>query len=109
MREIKFRGWDGERVYEPEDLTTAPASRVWLGREDMTLMQFTGLRDKNGVEIYEGDILEDDMEWWQVQYTDRAMYEAIAIPRGVDFALEEIVGSATVQGNIFENPELLNV
>ena len=66
MREIKFRAWDGEqkRMYSWEELLgrtkTVPeahplASLYSHGDGSWEIMQFTGLTDKNGKEIYEGD------------------------------------------------------
>lgn len=55
MREIKFRAWDGHKMYEP---------CIWMGKEyipirdtfvEVEAMQYTGLKDKNGKEIYDGD------------------------------------------------------
>lgn len=61
QRPLKFRCWNGEQMVSPD----------WIGRDGYghwtensiptssnKLMQFTGLRDKNGKEIYEGDILK---------------------------------------------------
>lgn len=139
MREFKFRAWvreEDERyshmVDSPRSIITILEHILMVGRpmgfsdcdsrpypERYVLMQYTGLKDKNGKEIYEGDILKDTnnaiyyvdfirgcfylktnyksfphlgwTEWLPMCEIDR-----LAIP--VEF---EIIG------NIYENPELL--
>jgi uncharacterized phage protein (TIGR01671 family) len=64
-REIKFRSWDGKRMITDPIISDGSdggeTSRVKLneaiGCYDYELMQYTGLKDKNGKEIYEGDIV----------------------------------------------------
>ena len=71
MREIKFRAWDNDGYMFHQEETEGgmyfvmnkdpefsyPLHHIMCDRE-WTLMQYTGLKDKNGVEIYEGDILK---------------------------------------------------
>jgi uncharacterized phage protein (TIGR01671 family) len=104
-REIKFRGYDveNETMYYSNnafhfnsplrecDIKNAPF-------EINDLMQFTGLKDKNGVEIWEGDILEFV---GKVYYTDACFFTDNAIP----LALSE--KHRVVIGNIYETPQLL--
>ncbi len=77
MREIKFRAWDEnlKRMFQVHTLGTKFSDtdnlRFGTSTRDFNLMQYTGLKDKNGKEIYEGDILKHDiitftpfvMEW----------------------------------------------
>jgi len=82
--------------------------------DDMPLMQYTGLKDKNGVEIYEGDvvnIIDPHVETWgEVVYWE---HDASFGVMGSG-TFRELLSSAhrserelEVIGNIYENPELL--
>lgn len=118
-REIKFRAWNTYSLRDgiekrllrmidfklgdtDEDLIISSMSYI----DDETIIRrYIGLNDKNGVEIFEGDIVSDDY-WrsvvkWQHGEDDeaRAYFSGFWIPREPD-ELEVI-------GNIYENPELL--
>ena len=73
---------------------------------DAEIMQYTGLEDRNGKEIYEGDIVEfyslseDGITLGVVSY-DEGMYII------GDYILRKHIRSCAVKGNIYENPELL--
>lgn len=62
MREIKFRAWDknGKKMIGPYEITNDCICDVLIhyGSSDLIWMQFTGLHDKNFMEIWEGDIIQ---------------------------------------------------
>ena len=117
MREIKFRVWDWvEKQMCPVIVADFqnPQARVFCrlpksgtqGIFSADLMQYTGVKDKNGVEIYEGDILLDDFaeEYYIVKFFDGAF---IAECDGVIYDLADVALITAVVGNIYENPELV--
>lgn len=144
MREIKFRAWehtlkemievDDIQFYRGDDINidgielkplprneqpiminTRSAWRI-ANDEDVTLMQYTGLHNKNGKEIYEGDVVDIEHPCW----TQRCITEF----RNGSFIFRQLFGEGKetivpgfsfmrekwevkVIGNIYENPELL--
>lgn len=76
MREIKFRAWDGKQMYyhnwRDRDSQVHDLWQFVVNVPDGELMQYTGLKDKNGKEIYEGDRLK--IKWvqqnWQTHTGD---------------------------------------
>lgn len=129
MREIKFRSWERQKMdYDPTFLGEytyygdgdsngdSMSLNLLLKEEWGILMQYTGLKDKNGREIYEGDIVERDgnvgvvqVEDWLEVYVEQVKEnpEAIVWDDMVRdlYRIEEM----EVIGNIYENPELANV
>ena len=127
MKEYKFRYWDTFDKKEPKmvyfNFNKLLAGTVYPGKE--TVMQYTGLTDKNGKDIYEGDIVSylDGNEWstesgYECEEflnrgvinfdTEYARYD-VTNKEGVDYEdVFEGGGDFEVLGNIYENPELLN-
>ncbi|EPD02459.1 hypothetical protein Lpp125_00832 [Lacticaseibacillus paracasei subsp. paracasei Lpp125] len=140
-REIKFRAWDKKRksMFVPDsfvfDANTVEIVSVWRKTTDgetiegldprkgrLVLMQYAGLHDKNGREIYESDILkvtgEDGesyaatVKWFGDE--DYPAFDLEGIPEtwfyganALATIFQEGVETCEVIGNIFENPELL--
>ncbi len=110
MREIKFRVWDkiGKRMYYNGGLEIK--GNTILSTMNFP-MQYTGLKDKNGKEIYEGDILQakdDDDSTALVEYISTGFEIKRVHPdydNYEDFAEYLKWSNAEVVGNKFENPE----
>lgn len=124
MRDIKFRVWNGKSMITENvaylgdgDFAIERDSIIWdfdfanHGEPDFIGMQYTGLKDKNGVEIYDGDTLratpirKGDFEEWvgEVLFNeDRISYYCGTEPLGAYESCE-----LEVIGNIHQNPELL--
>jgi hypothetical protein len=112
MREIKFRAWDkacGGMVVAPWKLYLNGGVSIdgtWA-TADVVLMQYTGLTDRNGKEIYEGDIVKNEsgLPISEVRYSvDLARFMLF---RGFNGWSLSGVESVQVIGNIYENPDLL--
>jgi len=111
MRETKFRAWNGERMKEVltwgfnERFISTP--KETSPQEDLKVMQYTGLKDKNGKEIYEGDIVEWESKRVGSPYGVNEISRAVVKFENQKWSpwLSEFM---TVIGNIYENPELLS-
>jgi len=102
-RIIKFRAWTGNRMIDFKEVCDMRAT-PW-NSTSLIWMQFTGLLDKNGKEIYEGDIATDiNDESYQVQFSDGA-FEVIHDGNVVE-PLGELASDIEIIGNIYENPTL---
>lgn len=140
MRELKFRAWDkkskkirivesigfGELSYYNEGYPVANMiGRDYIHDKDIIihrdsykheLMQYTGLKDKNGKDIYEGDILKffNDVDYiMKPGYAEVIFEDGAFACKHFKYGIECLVNmdvvdmDITVAGNIYENPELL--
>ncbi|XNN69484.1 YopX family protein [Bacillus pumilus] len=131
MREIKFRGWYGSRIGMMSPTFDGDINEIFADKHG-DYMQYTGLKDKNGVEIYEGDIIHC-VHWFFNGDEIEEHFTASVGFRDGSFTLENIksryysdftgeengkgicwIGNINyceedyeVIGNIYQNPELL--
>lgn len=118
MREIKFRAWDkiNKEMFNVESINFQER-RVYKdvvsyrNFNDIELMQYTGLKDKNNKEIYEGDILSDgnDEKPYKVIFENgsfRAEFDGDFDEYSFDL-MDVNLQCCEVVGNIYENSELL--
>jgi len=105
-REIKFRAFDdGKMLTMPTDTNFVLSRFFGFLRDDAIIMQYTGLKDKNGKEIYEGDITDEGLVIFHNEYLGffvKNDYEEEQLRPLYDFAFLEIIG------NVYETPQLLN-
>jgi len=115
MREIKFRAWDkiqkrwGRILWAMEDCLYSE-SDTYCGGFDTArrfeFMQFTGLHDKNGKEIWEGDLIRyhKNKGIWTVEYQEGTFW---FIEKNGRYMWNQLdTNKVEVIGNIYENPEL---
>ena len=125
MRDIKFRAWDNFLSYysrNSKELYYQASGIFGISTGDRYILeQFTGLPDKNGKEIYEGDIILVHYDQVADVIGGSNRYETIGVSvlvkwsidswrvevDGEQFSLSEWNESSAVIGNIHENPKLL--
>ena len=121
MREIKFRAWRKSSEYMDYDPIKLIVNDAFDDK-DQIFMQFTGLHDKNGKAIYEGDVVEWDSLLMDCITTEKRRVEIKYVAnyheyltddpsRGVSaiFTFPRTSNAQTIEvvGNIYENPNLI--
>lgn len=123
MREIKFRAWNKRKPEMIYFNLYKPIVKDWWSHIKETTMQYTGFLDDKGVEICEGDILENgNGVYLKVYYCrEKAMFrQQVCSKKNVEktgYEWQEKIEGRTdlsfrhnfkkIIGNIYENPELL--
>lgn len=119
MREIKFRAWDGERLkqvtlwgFHEGFIMTSKGS---MDEDEYKVMQYTGLKDKNGIEIYEGDLItimnpfikQEAIGVAEIVFSHEYVGGWVAQSANDYLNIGTRTHMISVVGNKYENPELL--
>ncbi len=124
MRELKFRAWyapEKEYIYDVQatyDNACEGKGSIYhenfrevLEDDDCTVEQYTGLKDENGKEIYEGDIVTLNGEWEEIEHGDCSIVTfengCFRVGNGYENEAGSYLSDWRIIGNIHENPELL--
>ena len=122
----KFRAYDSgslSRMYRPDEVMVGDGNiwiidedsvaGDWIVNNDIHLMQSTGLFDRNGKEIFEGDILKNNKYITSVFYENGAYCVKFRRTQNTTVTMNVISFiekyKTRIVGNIYENPELLEV
>ena len=104
-------GWIGMVSIEDEKLTYCPSNQMQIAAESVELMEYTGIRDKNNMEICEGDIVIYNIDGTnQKKWLNKIVYKngcLVIENEEIPPIMDETICNIEVIGNIFENPELL--
>lgn len=116
MKVFKFRAWDGKKMIE--DVIPASETSIielfeyeWQETEVEAVEQYTGLKDENGKEIYEGDIVTLNGEWEAIEHGDCSIVTfengCFRVGDGYENEAGSYLSDWRVIGNIHENADLL--
>lgn len=120
MRELKFRAWDralSEMIDDIQDNQFINGDLVmgfgdYLSDSRYSVMQYTGLKDKNGNHLYEGDIIRQETEiiilsidYGVVYFDEEDLWFKLKVFK--NNASYRLFGDITILGNIHQNPELM--
>lgn len=107
-REIKFRAWDVENKIMITHSTRRISfqGRIDGGMDFFELMQYTGLKDKNGTEIYEDDTVTDGTDKGRIRWCKATLSYEVAWFDGYETDLW-VETNLEIIGNIHSNPDLL--